>query len=299
MEVNLLPVQRTVGTMTQCNEWGYTPEQWSALTARRRYRIKNRKKINEQQRLSYQRLRAAQTPEQRQEVNRKRRARLGAPTEEKRRMWRLLWSQRSTEQLAKQAARMRTRRKNMSHLEREIYNRKARERMAYWYANLSPEEKRERLAKGAKQKRERLSRMSIEQRDELWEKRNRFYKDRRLQHEGKKADIEALRIARIPLLKIQNRLTFDTNPTLIYNRIRQAIPRHLPADIRDDLSLEMSVALLEGELAFDEIEASAKKFVTKHYRDREWHLTLSYDQIQFNDDKTTWAEKIDSRVEHF
>ena len=65
----------------------------------------------------------------------------------------------------------------------------------------------------------------------------------------------------------------------LYRVANAATPCSLPTDIRDDVVSEMILAVLEGRLGQHQIIHAAPRFVSQHFRAREWAQTLSLDAI--------------------
>ena len=68
------------------------------------------------------------------------------------------------------------------------------------------------------------------------------------------------------------------NSNAIYGAANEAVPRGLPADIRDDIISLIVLAVLEGELRPDEIATRSREVVRAHYREFS-DFTLSLDAV--------------------
>lgn len=110
---------------------------------------------------------------------------------------------------------------------------------------------------------------------------------------------EAERRAMAPIWKKEARAAFNRNPAAIMDRIKRAIPRGYPADVRDDVATDMTIALFDGEIALAEIERAASTFIAKHYRDREWHALISTDAPIAGTDNLRLGDTITADAFHF
>lgn len=57
----------------------------------------------------------------------------------------------------------------------------------------------------------------------------------------------------------------------LYAAASAAVPRHLPADIRDDVISAMVIAMLEGE----DVTNRSREFIADHFRERDWSMLVS------------------------
>lgn len=141
-----------------------------------------------------------------------------------------------------------------------------------------------------------------------WKERNKRLTDkyRQTYRERKKAEREAIKAAQeaarkalIPVRRKENRAAFDKDPAGLYASIRRAIPRSFPADVRDDIATDISIALLDGEIALDEIETSVSQFLSKHYQGRDWHQNISFDQPIAGTNDLRLGDRIAADAFHF
>jgi hypothetical protein len=82
-----------------------------------------------------------------------------------------------------------------------------------------------------------------------------------------------------------------------YHHILAMVPRHLPADIRDDIVQSVFVALLEGSLRRNEVIKRLPEFVAAHNRDTSRYGIgkfglISIDAPAFTEGSTTLADTI-------
>ncbi|MGY4160230.1 MULTISPECIES: hypothetical protein [unclassified Bradyrhizobium] len=56
-----------------------------------------------------------------------------------------------------------------------------------------------------------------------------------------------------------------------YQRVARLVPYQLPHDIRDDVIQSIFLAILEGSLQLDQVQARVKEFVRAHYREANKH----------------------------
>lgn len=78
-------------------------------------------------------------------------------------------------------------------------------------------------------------------------------------------------IARVPGELFQLQLAANE----VWQIANANIPNRLPIDVRDDVISEICVAVYSGSLAIAEIPIRAKAFVSEHYRNRQFHGTVS------------------------
>lgn len=65
----------------------------------------------------------------------------------------------------------------------------------------------------------------------------------------------------------------------LYQTACDTVPRYLPRHIRDDVISEITLAVLEGTLAAEDIAKSAKKYLTAWNRDFGSYGTVSLDAV--------------------
>lgn len=141
---------------------------------------------------------------------------------------------------------------------KELEKQKARARAAARYARLTVEQRQAKIDRGAQLRYARTARMRAakEQAAEL-------------------ARVERAEKAKV--WKVQNRVLFEKSPSDLYARISKAVPRTFHRDVRDDVISDIAVALLDGEISHAEIETLATRFISSHFKFREWHQLLSID----------------------
>lgn len=187
--------------------------------------------------------------------------------------------------------------------DREKIRKRNRERMRRYRASYSEEKKAEERDKKNAWRRRKWARMSDEWRrkelDDFAAKRAAYKAKVKKAKEELRIEAEKKRRARIPLVRAENRRAFDADPAGMYARIRRAVPRHCPSDVRDDIAADISIALLDGELELDEIERSVTRFVSAHYRAREWHEAHSLDAIIPGTDNLRLVDTIAADAAHF
>ncbi|MBN9033677.1 MAG: hypothetical protein J0I23_28175 [Rhizobiales bacterium] len=151
-------------------------------------------------------------------------------------------------------------------------------------AKMTPEQKARCLALRAAAQKRYFANRTLERReaDRQWRldynlRRREERAVARAAREATKAAQEAERKANAPAWSKESRAAFDADPRGLQRRIYKAVPRHWPQDIRDDIVMDITVALLDGELSLAEIETRAGFYVNKHFRGRDYGRTLSID----------------------
>lgn len=145
-------------------------------------------------------------------------------------------------------------------------------------AAMTPEQKAAYNAAGRKRAAKRYDTMDDETRRARWRKSAERLRVKRAEVKTERQRAEAIAFAaRATKLKADNRTAFVTTPDALYARARKAIPYGYPEDVREDVANDMVIALLDGELAADEIEKRARQYIAKHYKARDWFTAVSYD----------------------
>ena len=78
----------------------------------------------------------------------------------------------------------------------------------------------------------------------------------------------------------------------IYRAVSAVVPASLPPITRDDIVCEMVLAVLEGQLAMNELKARAKDFVREHWRMFGTLRDLSLDALMFDDGGATLGDRV-------
>lgn len=141
----------------------------------------------------------------------------------------------------------------------------------------SPEVRAQRNAS----ERARIAKMTPEQRKRDSARRaalsRKYYAKQKAERDAVKAAQQAERQANAPAWRKEARAAFDRDHTGLQRRIHKAVPRHFPKDIRDDIAMDITVALLDGEISLSEIEARANHYARRNFQVREWWSTVSLD----------------------
>lgn len=206
----------------------------------RRYREANREKVAEQQRRWYE--------ANREKVKAERRARY-ADNPEKTTLTAAQRKRRSENEKARRA--------RFTPEQHEEYNRKAAAAQRKRYANMTAEQRRRRVEQSIDYARRKAA-------------------ERRAKREAEAAAREAERNARRPAVKAANREALLINSNEVYDRIMEALPP-LAYDDRADITNDIVIALLDGDITIDEIKSAAGPFVTAHFKARGYHDMLSLD----------------------
>lgn len=75
----------------------------------------------------------------------------------------------------------------------------------------------------------------------------------------------------------------------LFGAIAAHVPTQLPPDIRDDVMMEITLAVLENRVDLAEVKLTVRKFISAHFKARQWH-TLSLDAPTM--DTRTLLEKL-------
>jgi len=87
---------------------------------------------------------------------------------------------------------------------------------------------------------------------------------------------------------------------MVPRTVEAAVPRTLPAQVRGEVVQSLSMAVLDGRVAFSAIAASVKPFVTQAYAMfPNFGAHLSLDEPLFDDGPTTLGDQIDSTAFRF
>jgi hypothetical protein len=76
-------------------------------------------------------------------------------------------------------------------------------------------------------------------------------------------------------------ISVDLHPDALVARVRNTVPRGLPQDVRDDVTSEMVLAVLQGELDIADLNKRVRKFITKYYREAGTFKHVDYDKVSF------------------
>ena len=176
---------------------------------------------------------------------------------------------------AKNRERVRRQRENWSPEKKAEERIAARKRMAKHYANMTAEKLAEKIAAGneARRRRKAPKRAAAEAAAAAAKAQ------RTAAAEVAAKAAEAFRIARMQQRRMENRQAFKADASGLYARIKAAIPRSFPADVRDDVTSDISIALMDGAIALAEIESTARHFISLHYKSRDWHTAFSLDAV--------------------
>lgn len=91
------------------------------------------------------------------------------------------------------------------------------------------------------------------------------YKEWRRQYNAKRRKLAPKAKCALPTVSaLQNGLWQNG----IYVAVEQLVPKYLPADIRDDMAMEIIVAILEGAHTIETARKALWTFAPPHYRDR-------------------------------
>lgn len=105
-------------------------------------------------------------------------------------------------------------------------------------------------------------------------------------------------------LKRGHQYSFGTQPAIgellraalwqndLHRAASAAVPDTLPPDIRDDVISEMVVAVLEGSLSAIDVPRAARRFISDHFRSREWRSILSLDAVVPGTDRVRLIDTI-------
>jgi hypothetical protein len=179
------------------------------------------------------------------------------------------------ERRAKNRERVRRQRANWSPEKKAEEQIASRKRMAKHYASMTAEKRAKKIAAINEARRRRVApRRAAAAAAAVAAKAQRI-----AAVEAAAAAAEAMRVAGIKQRRTENRQAFNADARGLCARIKAAIPRSFPADIRDDVASDMSIALMDGEIALNEIESKARHFISLHYKAREWHTALSLDAV--------------------
>ena len=78
----------------------------------------------------------------------------------------------------------------------------------------------------------------------------------------------------------------------IYRAVKAVVPASLPPITRDDVIGDMVLAVLEGDLAMNDLKARAKTFVKEHWRMFGTLRDVSFDAQLFSDGRSTLGDRV-------
>lgn len=86
----------------------------------------------------------------------------------------------------------------------------------------------------------------------------------------------------------------------LYATVAAHVPRTLPPDVRDDVTMEAVLAALERGLSAEQAGALVRSLVSAHFEGRDWHRVLSLDAtVPGTDNGATFVDLVASDVEHW
>lgn len=109
----------------------------------------------------------------------------------------------------------------------------------------------------------------------------------------------ALRGGATPRAAMGEALNAALGQNTLYAAALAAVPTSLPRHVRDDVISSIVLAVLEGEFTQADIAKNAKRFVSAHYRDSEFHSLQSLDAIIPGTEKTRLGDTIRADQFHF
>lgn len=167
-----------------------------------------------------------------------------------------------------------------------VYAEEVRAKRRAKQARLSPEtrERNQHAKREANMTAEQIARKRLRAR--IWNQA----------HPRKRSRLKSTTATPIEVIGVALRRSLLVDP--LYSIIAKAVPVTLPRDVRDDIVSALYLEVLEGRITPSEAATNVKAFISAHYRNRDWHRSISLSGPVRGTEDLCLMDMLDSEVEH-